>query len=57
MNLLECTVTKLITKPISRKDYFYMEVEYVCYGKTDRTIIVRNENEFSDVIVGYKFLA
>lgn len=57
MNLLECTVTKLISEPISREDYFYIEVEYVCYGSTDRTIIVRNTNDFSDVVVGYKFLA
>jgi hypothetical protein len=57
MNLVECTVTKIISGPNSRKDYFYLEVEYDTHGSTNRTIIVRNTNDFSDVVVGYKFLA
>lgn len=61
MNLLDCTVTKVISVPIHRisekNDYWYVTVESECYGNISETRLIFNSKEEAEkVIVGFRFL-
>ena len=54
MNLLECYVTKVIGEPYFKYDKWWQKVEYICYGLTDVTDIIIEENQVIEI--DYMFL-
>lgn len=61
MNLLDCTVTKVISAPIHRIsehcDYWYVAVESECCGDLSETRLTFNSKEEAEkVAVGFRFL-
>lgn len=61
MNLLDCTVTKVISAPIHRisehGDYWYVAVESECCRDISETRLMFNSKEEAEkVAVGFQFL-
>jgi len=58
MNLVDCTVTKILTEPYLEYDKWFVNVQYDCYGSTYTTSIMFNEKESAEkVSIGYVFQA
>lgn len=61
MNLLDCTVTKVISAPIHRisekNDYWYVAVESECCGDLSETrLTFTSKEEAEKVTIGFRFL-
>lgn len=57
MNLVECYVTKVLSKPYKVYGLWCVKVEFDCYGHiSEGTVDVFTKEEADKVDVGYKFL-
>lgn len=57
MNLVECYVTKVLSKPYKVNKLWCVKVEYDCYGHISKgTVDTFTKEEADKVDVGYKFL-
>lgn len=58
MNLLECTVVEVISKPYFKFDKWWVNMNYECYGLNSAMIIMFDtEKECEKVKIGYVFLS
>lgn len=58
MNLVECYVIKVKSKPFESYGKWWVEVDYDCYGRVSNTqIMFDTEEEAKDVKKGFKFLS
>jgi hypothetical protein len=58
MNLLECTVKKVLGISYLKYEKWWRKVEYNCYGLTSKTDLMFNTKEEADNLqTGYVFLA
>ena len=57
MNLLDHTVTKVLSKPYEKYDKWWVRVECECYGNIGEHLIMFNSKEQAEEVkVGYVFL-
>ncbi len=58
MNLLECTVTEVLSIPFEDYEKWWVRVEYNCYSVTSSTqIMFDTKEEAEKVKEGFKFMA
>lgn len=57
MNVVDCTVLEILGSPKKIHNHWFLKVKYSAYGREDIAEIMRNTNDFLDVVPGYKFLA
>lgn len=58
MNLLECYVTSIESKPYLLHGKWWVNVKADCYGSEQRhSLMFNTEQEAEKINVGYKFLA
>ena len=58
MNLLECTVTEVLSKPFEDYGRWWVKVKYDCYSVPSETqIMFDTKEESKKVEVGFKFMA
>lgn len=58
MNLLECTVTEITSKPYFKYEKWWINVKYECYGLNSNTsLMFQTELECKNVKIGYVFLS
>jgi len=58
MNLVDCTVTKILSEPYFEYGKWFIKVEYNCYGNLSETSLMFREKEYAEkVSVGYVFQA
>ena len=56
MNLLDAVVTKVLGKPEQKYGYWFVKVEYNCYGVRSRgEVMVSSEEEANNIKEGYTF--
>lgn len=56
MNLIDAVVTKVLSKPYFKYNYWFVEVEYNSYGRTSKTNIMCSTEETARAIkVGHTF--
>lgn len=57
MNLLDHTVTKVLSEPYEKYDKWWVRVESECYGsKIESSIMFTSKENAEQVKVGYVFL-
>ena len=57
MNLINCTVTKILSKPYYKYDKWWVIVEYDCYGrKSEKSLCFKNKEQSEKLKVGTVFL-
>lgn len=57
MNVLEHTVVKVMSKPYSINNAWFIDVIANCYGTKHETTVVKfSEEEIKEVKPGYKFV-
>lgn len=58
MNLIDCTVTSLLSEPYIKYDHWWIKCEYVAEGiKGVTNIHFDTEEEAKCIKIGHKFLA
>ena len=56
MNLVDAVVTKVLSKPYFKYNYWFVDVEYSSYGAISKTNIMCSTEETAKAIkVGYTF--
>ena len=56
MNLLEGTVTEVLSEPLFKWNKWWVEVEYNCYGRFSKTeLMFSTEEKAKEVKVGFTF--
>ncbi|ULG01510.1 hypothetical protein phiA019_0165 [Aeromonas phage phiA019] len=56
MNLVDAVVTKVLSKPHFKYNYWFVDVEYNSYGRTSKTnVMCSNKESAKAVKVGYTF--
>lgn len=56
MNLLDCFVTKVLSKPYEKYDKWWVRVECECYGNIgEHSIMFNSKENAEEVKVGYVF--
>lgn len=57
MNLLDCVVTKVLTKPYFKYEHWFIEVEFNSYGQLGNTLLMfKTKQEALNIKNGHKFL-
>jgi hypothetical protein len=58
MNLIDCTVTKVLSEPRFEYGKWWVNVEYDSWGsKSEASVMLNTEEEAKLVGVGYEFLS
>lgn len=58
MNLLECIVVEITSKPYFKYDKWWVNVNYECYGlNSSMSLMFDTEKECESVKVGHEFLS
>lgn len=58
MNLIDCTVVKILGEPKEKYGKFWVSVEYEAYGRTSVTeIMCENYHEAEMITIGSQFLS
>ena len=58
MNLVDCYVTEVISKPYRKFGHWWLDVEYSCWGATSKTqMMFKTEEGAAAVVVGHRFLS
>ena len=56
MNLIDAVVTQVLSKPYFKYNYWFVDVEYNCYGQVSETNIMCSTEESAKAVkVGYTF--
>lgn len=56
MNLVDAVVTKVLSKQYFKYNYWFVDVEYNCYGQVSETSIMRSTEEAAKAVkVGHTF--
>lgn len=57
MNLIECTVTKILSEPYLMYDKWFLKVEYICYDvKSETTLMFDSIETANKINIGHEFL-
>lgn len=57
MNLIECTVTKILSEPYHAYGKWFLKVEYTCYGVNSETTLMFDSIETANKIeICHEFL-
>lgn len=58
MNLLECTVTEILSAPFEDYGRWWIKIKYDCYSVSSETHIMCDTKEDSEKVkIGFKFMA
>lgn len=58
MNVLECKVIEILSKPVYKYRKWWLKVRYSCYGKNATTqLLFDRKEDAEDIEVGYEFMS